>query len=123
MGGTSGELTSSQKQHARYELIIKRSPKLEISVVESQTLPKGHLVTLNALGVESQQSVRMQRAQNTYALDTRQQLYQLDFCTYFGTYNPKIIPVSTEKLEETKLCDVVLPEGESFGNRHFMIKF
>lgn len=53
MGGTSGELTSSQKQHARYELIIKRSPKLEISVVESQALPQGHLVTLNALGVES----------------------------------------------------------------------
>jgi hypothetical protein len=47
----------------------------------------------------------------------------LDFCTYFGTYNPKVLPVSTDKLEETKLCDVLLPQGESFGNRHFLIKF
>jgi len=31
--------------------------------------------------------------------------------------------VSSEKLEETKLCDVVIPEGDTFGNRHFMIKF
>ena len=36
------------------ELIIKRSPKLLIEVVESQTLPKGELVTLNAFGMESQ---------------------------------------------------------------------
>ena len=36
------------------ELIIKRSPKLILDVVESQTLPKGHLVTLNAFGIENQ---------------------------------------------------------------------
>ena len=47
-------------QQRNVELIIKRSPKLLIKVVESQTLPKGELVTLNAFGMESQKSVRMQ---------------------------------------------------------------
>ena len=36
------------------EMIIKRSPKLLIEVLESQTLTKGRLVTLNAFGMESQ---------------------------------------------------------------------
>jgi hypothetical protein len=40
-------------QQRNVELIIKRSPKLLIEVVESQTLPKGELVTLNAFGMES----------------------------------------------------------------------
>ena len=29
----------------------------------------------------------------------------------------------SDKLEESKLCDVLLPEGENFGQRHFQIKF
>ena len=46
--------TDQVLQQRNVELIIKRSPKLLIEVVESQTLPKGELVTLNAFGMESQ---------------------------------------------------------------------
>ena len=44
-----------QDQYKNLELIVKRSPKLLINVIDSQgQLPKGHFLTLNALGVETQ---------------------------------------------------------------------
>jgi len=48
------EEEQSKSRLKNIELIIKRSPKLQINVVESQSLDKGHLVTLNAFGMENQ---------------------------------------------------------------------
>jgi hypothetical protein len=41
------------------ELLIKRSPKLELHVIDGPAMEKELLVKLNALGVESKPSVRM----------------------------------------------------------------
>jgi hypothetical protein len=79
-------------------------------------------VTLNALGVESSQSVRMkymQKGTEEKTSEDNKQIYQLDFCTYFGSY----YPLNGANCEENKLNDVVLPSEESFGSRHFQIKF
>jgi hypothetical protein len=40
-------------------MIIRRSPKLVLTVLDGQKLAKGEFVTLNAMGVENRRSGRM----------------------------------------------------------------
>ena len=132
--GKKGTLTEDRIKSL--ELLIKRSPHLNLSVVDGgQIMEKGPFLKLNALGVESQRSLRMaykrerdlsvadkvlQQKQNKEGQE--EQLYQLDQCTYFGTYTPQQKPPE-EAIDENKLCDVGLPHGDGFGPRHFVIKY
>ena len=56
--GKKGTLTEDRIKSL--ELLIKRSPHLNLSVVDGgQIMEKGPFLKLNALGVESQRSLRM----------------------------------------------------------------
>ena len=59
---------------------------------------------LNAYGVESVNSKRVVGP---------------NFCTYFGSY----VPIKGVSENNDKVNDVILPETEGFGARHFQIKF
>jgi hypothetical protein len=50
---------AQEQQTKNMELLIKRSPKLELFVLDGPTLEKGLFVKINALGTESRASVRM----------------------------------------------------------------
>lgn len=101
--------------------------------MDGPTLEKGLFVKINALGLESMASVRMAYlAQNKLvptvssgpSEDPNRQIFQMDFTTYFGSYEP--ISDLQQKMidaEMDKLNDVLLPEHDGFGSRHFYIKY
>ncbi len=71
------------------------------------------------LSHKSQREEEEKQPEDRLNTDAIQQ-QKCDFTTFFGSYNFNDVEAN-QILETNKLNDVLLPKGEGFGKRHFMI--